>query len=226
MVAIERRASRSVRYAMWPRRRLVRWMRRLVTGLVIIPALRMLYGLEVRGQERLDGNEGPFLVVCNHNMHMDSWIVLWSLPPHVRYNIGIAAAASDIFGNRLRGFLASFLGNAFPFTNAGAGVRQSLEHIAELLEEGESVLLYPEGKLTVCGPMQPFGNGASWVAVRTGVQVLPLRIDVLRPGFREGKWLPNPRARVRMNIGEPFRIAAGTSYEESTAIIERAVRTA
>lgn len=223
MVAIERRVERGARYAAWPRRRLVRWLRQAVTMLLIIPGLRVLYGLEVRGRERIQGNDGPFLIVCNHNMHMDSWIVVWSLPPHVRYRIGIAAAASDIFGNRLRGFLASFLGNAFPFTNAGAGVRQSLEHITELLDEGESVLLYPEGKLTVCGPMQPFGNGASWIAVRTGVQVLPMRIDVLRPGFREGKWLPHPRARVRMSIGEPVRIPPGTSYEASTAILEDAV---
>ena len=106
------------------------------------------------------------------------------------------------------------------------GVRASLEHMSKLLEKGESVLIFPEGRLTVLGPMQPFGKGPSWVAVKTGVAVLPMRIDVVRPGFREGRWLPHPRANVRVNIGKPIRFDQGTSYAEATAALEHAVRTA
>jgi hypothetical protein len=53
-----------------------------------------------------------------------------------------------------------------------------------------------------------------------------MRIDVLRPGFYEGKWLPHPRARVRVSIGEPIRFEPGTSYQEATARLEEAVRNA
>jgi len=74
--------------------------------------------------------------------------------------------------------------------------------------------------------MQPFKSGTGLLAVETGVPVLPMRIDVLRPGFYEGKWLPHPRARVRVSIGEPVRFSPGTDYLEATAKLERAVREA
>jgi len=95
-----------------------------------------------------------------------------------------------------------------------------------MLGEGWNVLIFPEGKLTVIGPMQPFKSGTGLLAVETGVPVLPMRIDVLRPGFYEGKWLPHPRARVRVSIGEPIRFEPGTSYQEATRRLEEAVRNA
>lgn len=74
--------------------------------------------------------------------------------------------------------------------------------------------------------MQPFKSGTGLLAIETGVPVLPMRIDIVRPGFYEGKWLPHPHGRVRVNIGEPITFAPGTSYAEATAKLEEAVRTA
>lgn len=223
------RGERKVRvrhFPTWPRRRPVRWLRRaLMTGLVF-PLLRLGYSVEVRGRERLRELKEPCLIISNHNMHLDQAMLLRSMPHGFRQKVTIAAAASDIFGNRLRGFGASLLGNAFPFAKEGSGVRESLEYVAKTLDEGWNVLIFPEGKLTVVGPMQEFKSGTGLLAVETGAPVLPMRIDVLRPGFYEGKWLPHPRARVRVNIGEPIRFPQGTDYAEATRKLEEAVRQA
>jgi long-chain acyl-CoA synthetase len=215
------------RFPTWPRWRPVRWARRgLMTGLVF-PLLRLGYTTQIRGRQNVRLLQEPCLIVANHNMHMDGSLLLRSLPQDFRQRVAIAAAASDIFGNRFRGFGASLLGNAFPFAKEGSGVRESLEYVAKMLEEGWNVLIFPEGKLTVCGPTQPFKAGTGLLAVETGVQVLPMRIDVLRPGFYEGKWLPHPRARVRVSIGKPIRFRRGeTSYTEATTVLEQAVREA
>ena len=159
-------------------------------------------------------------------MHLDQGMLLRAMPSDFRQRIAIAAAATDIYGNRFRGFWASLLGNAFPFAKEGAGIRESLENIARMLNEGWNVLIFPEGKLTVMGPMRPFKGGIGLLAVETGAPVLPIRIDVLRPGFYEGKWWPHPRARVFVHIGAPVRIEPGTSYAGAAAILERAVREA
>jgi 1-acyl-sn-glycerol-3-phosphate acyltransferase len=74
--------------------------------------------------------------------------------------------------------------------------------------------------------MKRFKPGTGRIALETGVQVLPMRIDVVRRGFYEGKWLPHPRARVRVNVGEPFRIATGTRHFEATRLLEEAIRNA
>ena len=197
----------------------------LMTG-VVFPMLRLGYSVEIRGRSNFRGLKEPVLIISNHNMHVDGSMLLRSMPHGFRQRVAIAAAASDIFGNRLRGFGASLLGNAFPFAKEGSGVRESLEAVAKMLDEGWNVLIFPEGKLTVIGPMQPFKSGTGLLAVETGVPVLPMRIDVLRPGFYEGKWLPHPRARVRVNIGAPVTFPQGTSYSEATKLLEEAVRSA
>jgi len=214
------------KFPTWPRWRPVRLLRRaLMTG-VVFPLLRIGYSVEVRGRENFAALKQPALIISNHNMHLDQSMLLSSMPHGFRQRVAIAAAASDIFGNRLRGFGASLLGNAFPFAKEGSGVRESLEYVARMLDDGWHVLIFPEGKLTVIGPMQPFKSGTGLLAVETSAPVLPMRIDVVRPGFYEGKWLPHPRARVRVSIGQPIVFAPGTSYSEATAKLEEAVRTA
>jgi long-chain acyl-CoA synthetase len=214
------------KFPTWPRRRPTRWVRRmLMTGLVF-PTLRIGYSVQIRGRQNFKNLQEPVLIISNHNMHVDGSMLLRSMPHGFRQRVAIAAAASDIFGNRWRGFGASLLGNAFPFAKEGSGVRESLEAVAKMLDEGWNVLIFPEGKLTVVGPMQPFKSGTGLLAVETGVPVLPMRIDVLRPGFYEGKWLPHPRARVRVSIGAPVSFPPGTGYHEATAALEEAVRNA
>ncbi|MGH2633717.1 MAG: 1-acyl-sn-glycerol-3-phosphate acyltransferase [Tepidiformaceae bacterium] len=210
----------------WPRWRPVRWLRRLLMTGLVFPLLRIGYTVEMRGRGNFRDIDEPCLIVSNHNMHLDQSMLLRTMPQGFRQRVAIAAAASDIFGNRFRGFVASLLGNAFPFAKEGSGVRESLEYVAKMLDEGWNVLIFPEGKLTVAGPMQPFKSGTGLLAVETGVAVLPMRIDILRPGFYEGKWLPHPRARVRVSIGEPLRFDPGTPYAEATERLERAVREA
>lgn len=208
----------------WPRWRPVRWLRHLLMTGLVFPLLRIGYTVEMRGRERFHGLDEPCLVISNHNMHLDQSMLLRTMPQSFRQRVAIAAAASDIFGNRARGFVASLLGNAFPFAKEGSGVRESLEYVATMLDGGWNVMIFPEGKLTVCGPMQPFKSGIGLLAVETGVAVLPMRIDILRPGFYEGKWLPHPRARVRVSIGESVRFAPGTDYAEAARRLESAVR--
>jgi 1-acyl-sn-glycerol-3-phosphate acyltransferase len=223
---IRRAGADDGRFPSWPRSRPVRWLRRAILKVVVFPLLRLGYSLEVRHKERFRAVGRPCLVVSNHNMHLDTGMLFRSMPYSFRQRLVIAAAASDIFGNRVRGFLAGLLGNAFPFAKHGSGVRESLEHISRMLDEGWNVLVYPEGRLTIVGPMRPFKTGIGLLAVETGAPVLPIRIDVIRPGFYEGRWFPNPRAKVRVNVGEPLTFAPGTGYAEATARLQEAVRSA
>lgn len=226
MVETSQRHNRTLHFPSWPRWRLVAWVRRfLLTGLVF-PLLRIGYSVRIEGRENVREVAGPSLIISNHNMHLDIAMLMRSLPFGFRKRVSVAAASRDIFGNPIRGFWAGFLGNAFPFYNRGAGIRDSLEFVAELLRDGWHVLIFPEGQLTVGGPTRPFKTGIGRLAVETGVQVLPMRIDITRKGFYEGKWLPTPRAKVVVHIGKPVHIAPGTSYQEATGQLERAVREA
>lgn len=210
----------------WPRLYPVRWIRRLLLTGIVFPILRFGYNLRVFGRGNVDLIDRPCLVICNHNMHQDQGMVLRSLPWRFRDRLAIAAAATDLYRNPVRGFLVSLLGNGFPFNKEGSGVRESLETVAQMLDEGWHVLIFPEGKLTVLGPMQRFKAGTGYLAVETGAPVLPIRIDVTRPGIREGRWFPTPRAKVEVHIGPPLSFDIETSYAEATLALENAVREA
>jgi 1-acyl-sn-glycerol-3-phosphate acyltransferase len=220
---MERRQRGELNMPNWPRWRSVQWIRHFVLTLVVLPALRVPYKLEVRGEENFDLIQEPCVIVSNHNMHLDNGMLFRAMPNGFRRRTAVVAAASDIFGNPIRGFFASLLGNAFPFANEGAGLREGLENIIAMLDQKWNILIFPEGELTVVGPMKRFKAGPARIAMDTGVQVLPIRIDVLRRGFYEGKWFPHPRARVRVNVGRPFHIPPGTRSLDATEMLEAAV---
>jgi 1-acyl-sn-glycerol-3-phosphate acyltransferase len=222
--ALRRQARRE--FPEWPRWRPVWLIRRFLFALIVLPVARIGYRMEVVGRDNLEGVKEPCLIISNHNMHLDQSILLRAMPTGFRQRVAIAAAASDIFGNRARGFCSALLGNAFPFAKEGGGIRDSLDHVQRMLGDGWHILIFPEGKLTVVGPMQPFKGGIGLLARETNAPVLPIRIDVLRPGAYEGRWWPHPRARVRVSIGEPIRIAPRTNYAIATARLEEAVRCA
>jgi long-chain acyl-CoA synthetase len=191
------------------------------------PALRALYDIEVTGLDRLSRLDQPALVIANHILHLDAAVLVSSLPATIRHRLAIAAAADDIFDDRRRSFAAALLGNAFPFSKDGSGVRDSLEYLARTLGDGWNVLIFPEGELTVHGPMKPFKSGAGLLAVEARVPVLPMRIDVLREGSVDrGRWLPPRRGRLRVAIGEPLRLSNDLPYEQATMQLEAAVREA
>jgi long-chain acyl-CoA synthetase len=226
MVSHGERRPKNHSFPTWPRWRPVRWLRGFLLVAVVFPLVKAGYRIEVKGRANLRGIHEPCLVISNHNMHLDQSILLKSMPSPFRRRVAIAAAASDIFGNRVRGFGSALLGNAFPFAKEGSGVRESLEYVGKMLEDGWHVLIFPEGELTVMGPMKSFKGGVGLLARETGVPVVPMRIDVLRPGFYEGKWLPHPRARVRVSIGKPLRVDSEMRFGEATALLEQAVREA
>ena len=222
----ERRRKQPQHISGWPRWGTVGRFREAAQSTLLFPLIRSGYTLEVRGRENLRGVKQPCLIVSNHNMHLDWSMVLRALPRSFRRRTMVAAAATDIFGNRWRAFTGKLLGNAFAFEKGGSGVRESLEQTQALLDSGWNVLIFPEGKLTVCGPLQPFKSGIGWIAARSEAEIVPMRVDVLRPGLFEGARFPRFRGRARVSIGKPLVIERGAAHDDSARRLEQAVRDA
>jgi 1-acyl-sn-glycerol-3-phosphate acyltransferase len=222
-LATPQRRTRPPQFSRWPRWFAVRRFREVAQMTALFPLIRIGYAVEVRGREHLSELTEPCLIISNHNMHLDWSAILRSLPRKLRGRTTVAAAASDIFGSRRRAFAGGLFGNAFPFDKEGSGVRKSLEHTKQLLDEGWNVLIFPEGKMNKDAPMAPFKSGIGWLAVQTHAPVLPLRIDILEPGIYEGARFPK-RGRVRVNIGAPLHLKDGSSYGAAVALLEQAVR--
>ena len=187
---------------------------------LVFPLTSLAYKIKVSGTENLD-TPGPVLIAANHTLHLDNGIILKSLPSRRRRRLAIAASV-HMWSNPIRSLAIPLLGNGFPFSKEG-NFRKSLENVGRIIDGGWSVLIYPEGELTVAGPMKPFMGGTGLVCVGGRVPVVPLRLVVLKTGFPS--YLPLLRRdEVEVRIGKSLSFDSEATYLEATAAIEAAVR--
>jgi long-chain acyl-CoA synthetase len=204
----------------WGRRMWARGFRGFVQRTIVFPFMSLTYGVDITGKQNLANVKGPVMLASNHHLHLDNGVLLKALPGHIRARLAIAAS-SHMFKNRIRSLLIPLLGNGFPFAKEGP-VRPSLENLGRILDDGWSVLIYPEGELTVGGPMKPFKAGIGLVATQARVPVIPMRLQVTRYGFPAYAPMLR-RGRVELRIGEPIVFDTDVTTEEAAVRIERAV---
>jgi long-chain acyl-CoA synthetase len=213
----------------WPLSPFVRSIGIILQEVVLAPLVRIFYSVKITGTEKLDGLVAPVMFAPNHCLHWDNGIILTSIPVGWRWHLAVAAAADDVFGNRLNGIFSAILANAFPLAREGA-IRRSLELLGARLDRKFSVLIYPEGKLTLGGPMQPFKSGTGLIAVEGGTPVVPMKlkignvsildhIDRKWESWRSNGW----RGKVEVVFGDPLYFPAGTPPAEATAKLQAAV---
>jgi 1-acyl-sn-glycerol-3-phosphate acyltransferase len=133
--------------------------------------MRTLSTLEVRGRENLEG-PGTMIFAANHVSHLDTMLVLSSLPLHVRRRTVVAAAMDTFFLDPKKAVPTVLFFNAIPIERHKVN-RRSAELAQRLLQEGWHLLIYPEGGRTTTGDLMPFKSGAAYLAERTDATVVP-----------------------------------------------------
>jgi long-chain acyl-CoA synthetase len=223
MLSGESRARVEYHYPRWVLRWPVPWVRWLAHYLLMRPAMILLGWPRIEGRENLRGWSGPLLVVCNHISDVDFAFVQAALPARLRRRIAIAtrgealealhtpAAGRGFFGgiyDRVKWVIGVSLLNLFPLPRE-AGFRQSFAYAGEAVDRGYSVLVFPEGRYTVDGKMNPFRAGIGLLANNLGIPVLPMRIEGLFEVKRAGRRFAAP-GRICVRVGRPIRFAAGS----------------
>jgi long-chain acyl-CoA synthetase len=223
LVEAARTAKAGISAWRWPLSPVVRAVGLVSQVLLIYPFVHVFYRVRVSGMDRIRPDEGPYLLTPNHCLHLDNGIILSRLPFPIRWKLSVAAAADTIYANPVQGVLASVLANAFPLQREG-GVRKSLELLGQRLDKGYNILIYPEGKLTVGGPLQPFKAGAGLIAVEGGTPIVPVKLKIHRMSIVDRRRLPGPlRGDVELVIGEPMWFDADTDHAAATTRLEAAV---
>jgi len=216
----------------WP----ATWLRILTHYLLMRPAILLLGWPRIEGREHLRGVKGPLLVISNHVGDVDPGFILTALPARFRHRLATATGGEALEALRApapdRGFfsrvydrvqwvLGVSLLNLFPLPRE-AGFRRSFAYAGEAVDRGYSVLIFPEGRHTTDGKMNPFRAGIGLLASKLGVPVLPMRIDGLFEVKQAGKRFAKPRT-IRVRIGEPVKFRPGTDPQTIAAELQRAV---
>ena len=136
-------------------------------------------------------------------------MILQALPPRWRYRVapamakeffkahfypGAVHAPAARLTNSLNYYLASLFFNAFPLPQREAGTRQTLRYIGELVGEGYSILIFPEGRRTENGEISRFQPGVGMIAARLDVPVVPVRLEGLDRVLHHTWKVPSARA--------------------------------
>ena len=229
-------APEPVEFPAWNRSLPARIVRRMNLPTWILPLARLFAWIRVEGLDHLQAIQGPVIFAANHQSHMDVPVILAALPGRWRYRVAPAMAKEffkahffpkefsrrEWFTNSLNYYLAALTFNAFPLPQREAGARQTLRYVGNLIENGYSVLIFPEGRRTETGEIDQFRPGIGMIASRLDVPVVPVRLEglekVLHPTWRMAR-----PGRVRVAFGAPMKLA-GDDYEALARQVEQAVR--
>jgi len=220
----------------WNRSLAARAVRRVSLPTWILPVGRVFMWLRIEGRANLEKLDGPVIFASNHQSHLDTPAILSALPSTLRYRVAPAMAKEffkahfypDQYGraawftNSLNYYLAALFFNAFPLPQREAGARQTLRYIGEVLGDGFSVLIFPEGKRTTDGTIDRFRPGIGMIASRLGVPVVPVRLEGLDRILHHTAHMATP-GRARVVFGAPMRLE-GDDYEALAKRVEEAVR--
>ena len=213
-----------------------RFIRRVTLPFFLLPLLRIFARVRVSGRENLESLQGPVLFAANHQSLLDVPAILASLPTPWRYRVATAMGKEffdahffphrhrllERFTNSLNYRLATFFFNTFPLPQHGAGAGQAIRYMGELVEQGWSILIFPEGDRSRTGQLLPFQPGVGMIASHLKIPVVPIRIlDLEKVLHRDWKF-PRP-GRVRVNIGKPLFLS-GETFGELAHQVEEAVR--
>ncbi|MEO5679423.1 MAG: lysophospholipid acyltransferase family protein [Acidimicrobiales bacterium] len=205
----------------WARHYGVRLARAVVVDQVERPLLRLLARPRVDGADRIAAVEGPVVFAANHASHLDTPLVLTSLPDRFRHHTVVAAGADYFFDTRLKAHLSAFLIGAVPIDRHKVS-RSSAELPARLLDEGWNLLIFPEGSRTPDGWVQAHRGGAAYLGTRTGRPVVPVYLQGTRRVLKRGATLPTPSS-TRVVFGSPLIPTPGESSRAFAVRIEQAI---
>jgi 1-acyl-sn-glycerol-3-phosphate acyltransferase len=162
----------------------------------------------VEGTSYLDELRGPALFIANHSSHLDTPLILGSLPKRFGDRVAVGAAADYFFDTRWRAVTTALLFNAFPVERYGSRRLRSLA--SDLVDEGWSLLIFPEGTRSEDGWMSPFRIGTAYLAVGKNIPVVPIAICGSYAAMPRGRNWPQPgRPRITIRYGRPLHPAEG-----------------
>ncbi|CAA6823780.1 MAG: 1-acyl-sn-glycerol-3-phosphate acyltransferase (EC [uncultured Sulfurovum sp.] len=199
------------------------WIKKAFFIFLVRPLVLIISGVSLKGKENLP-TKGPAILVANHNSHLDTMVVmsLFSLKTLEKVR---PIGAEDYFCNKpYKKWLSTNLIDLIALKRRPSKVDgHPFGEIYKALDNGDIVLLFPEGSRGDPEVMKPFKTGIAHIAKdNPSVPVIPLSI------YGAGKALPRGEALfvpfiIEVNVGEAI-FYNGESKEEYTAILEQSIK--
>lgn len=205
----------------WSRTRAAKLAREITQKGGLEPLFRSQVRARAEGTEVFQRLDGPVIFVANHASHLDTPLILLSLPDEWRRRTAVAAAADYFFDTWWRAVGSAIAFNAFPIDRRGGSMATTP---GQLLEQGWNLVIYPEGTRTRDGWVGRFQAGAAFLAVRHGVPVVPIAHRGTFDAMPRGAgWPARGRRQLTVRFGDPLRPEPGETPRSFAQRIRAAV---
>jgi 1-acyl-sn-glycerol-3-phosphate acyltransferase len=209
----------------WARSAPARWIRENFMRFVLNPTMDFYAARKSEGYEKLAALDQPVILVANHASHLDTPVILSALPRKLRKHTAVAAAADYFYKSKLIASLASLIFNTVPLDRkGGGGLTKTAGHLDKLLNDGWSLLIYPEGTRSRGDGLGRVRRGAAVLASEHNLPIVPIRVDGTAEAMPPGQFWPkrlrgrllSRRHKIHVSFGEPIQ-----PQGDAAAMIER-----
>ncbi len=156
---------------------------------------RALYRIEIKGLENYP--EGAAIIAPNHSSFLDPPAMGVACPSEVH-----CLAKAYLFNNKFLGYLLPRI-NTHPVTGDGADF-SVLKKIAEFLNAGKQVIIFPEGTRSSDNQIAPLKRGIALLASMAKCKVVPVNISGAYEAFPRGRKFPNLTGKITVTFGNPL----------------------
>lgn len=179
--------------------------------IIFFPLYKFFLKIEIRGRKNIEDLHGPIILAPNHTSELDATAIPLALPffsklfpiysviyPLDKYNAEDFGWRGYIYGTRFLTWLGGY-----PIYSGYKSYATSLDNHVKLLKKGRTVCIFPEGKCTLDGKINPARGGLGYMVYTTGATVVPIAIDTffnmsLRDFFTRQR-------KVVIKIGKPIK---------------------
>jgi long-chain acyl-CoA synthetase len=205
----------------WPRSVWASFIRAIVQFKLILFS-KVFFRLNIVGLDNIKNLKKPVVFMPNHISYSDPLALLMALPRRIRQKL-VFAAASDVLYQEYKyvAWLAELTFNTFPLPRAnGQGIKYGLDFMGSLIDEGYSIVVFPEGAMSKDGNLLSLKKGAGLMAVEMRCSIIPVKITGTSEIVPYCKILPRKIGRVVIKFGKPINFDLHQPYEKVAERIE------
>ncbi|MDI1443343.1 AMP-binding protein [Polyangium sp. 6x1] len=144
------------------------------------------------------------IVASNHASHLDMGFVKYALGAYGDELVSLAAQDYFFESGKWRRAWFENLTNLAPFDRKG-GLRQALRQAGDLLDQGNTILIFPEGTRSTDGQIHEFGAAIGHLALHHEVDILPVWLGGTYEALPKGANFPKKRDLVA-RVGPPLEV--------------------
>lgn len=175
---------------------------------LVFPFLRLFNRVEITGIDYIP-EQGAFVLAANHLSFWDPVYLFCCVPRKLHF-----MAKAELFQVPVVGWVIAHV-HGFP-VHRNTIDRNALRIAAEVLAQGEALVLFPEGTRSRNGELLPFYDGAVLFAQRSEAVVVPVAIINTPKSFPAGF-----RQKVLLRFGEPIDFSEYQGKKVNSTILHQ-----